>query len=588
MSVGAYVHKDTWLANYGALAVKDDGMFVFSSRGPAEHGGLKPNVIAPGSAVSTVPRWQPGQPVPDTYALPPGYGMLNGTSMAAPQTAGAAALLISAAKQTGVQSLPAQLRQAISSSAMFLPAYGAHEQGNGLVQVGAAWDLLRLNLKTAEITSETEVKTVISGFLATPNKGPGIYQREGWQAGDSREVVLTLLRTKGAANDTFNMALVGNDGTFSIAASSISLPLNAPVAVPIQVTPTTAGVHSALLNLYNPATHGIAYQVLNTVVAAAQLNASNNFSVTAAGSADRPDKSTFFFNVGPTATALGVNVTGIVGRVRMLRFHPYSLPFDNLNTTGYQTGGTISRTATAPTPGVWEVTVDTSRTSTVTPAEFSVTASVLGATVSPNPDTIAAAAVGVPVARSYTISNTAATFTGRAQGSTFGSARLGPFSITNLETQSRTVNVIAGTTALRATIGGTSDTAADLDLFVYNCTTGTCVLAGQNADGDSEESVTINNPAAGEWRVDVVGYAVPAGTTSYQYIDVATNTAYGSVLITDADALRPAGSSWIVPGTVTPGSVPDANRVLFGTVRVLTSSGVLIGSGSVIVQTITP
>ena len=589
VAVGAYVHKDTWLANYGAVAVKDDGMFVFSSRGPAEHGGLKPNIVAPGSAISSVPGWQSGQPVAGTYPLPPGYGMFNGTSMAAPQTAGAAALLVSAAKQAGAQYRPAQLRQALISSARFLPAYGAHEQGNGLVQVGEAWELLRLNLKTSEISSETDVKTVISGFLATPHQGPGIYQREGWQAGQSRQVVITFLRTKGAAAETYNLAMVGNDGTFATAASSISLPLNTPVSLPVQVAPATAGVHSAILNLYDPTTQGIAYQVLNTVVAAEQFTAGNNYSVTRTGSADRPDKSTFFFNVGTNASALSVNVTDVVGRVRMLRFHPYGLPFDDPNTTGYVTGpAAISRTASSPTRGVWEVTVDTSRASLVTPATFSVTASVLGATVAPNPDVIATASVGVPVARSYTITNTAAAFTGRAVGTVLGSARMGPFTIANLEKQERMVTVLAGTTSLRATIGSPSDPAADLDLFVYNCTTGTCVLAGQNADGDSEESVTIANPAAGAWKIVVDGFAVPAGTTSYKYIDVATNTTYGSVSITDANALRPAGSSWVVPGSVLAAAQPGADRVLFGMVQVRTSTNVLIGSGEVIVQNIQP
>ena len=94
---------------------------------------------------------------------------------------------------------------------------------------------------------------------------------------------------------------------------------------------------------------------------------------------------------------------------------------------------------------------------------------------------------------------------------------------------------------MRATIGATSDTGADLDLFVYNCTTGTCVLAGQSADGDCEESVTIANPAAGAWVVLVDGYAVPSGSTTYDYVDVFTNAAFGSVAVTDANALRPAG-----------------------------------------------
>ena len=61
-----------------------------------------------------MPMWQAGGPVAGTYALPPGYAMFNGTSMASPQAAGAAALLVSAAKQAGVQHQPAQLRQAIT------------------------------------------------------------------------------------------------------------------------------------------------------------------------------------------------------------------------------------------------------------------------------------------------------------------------------------------------------------------------------------------------------------------------------------------------------------------------------------------
>ena len=63
--------------------------------------------------------WQPGGPVPP-YALPPGYSMMNGTSMASPQAAGAAALLVSAAKQTGVQYQPDQLRQALLVDARYL------------------------------------------------------------------------------------------------------------------------------------------------------------------------------------------------------------------------------------------------------------------------------------------------------------------------------------------------------------------------------------------------------------------------------------------------------------------------------------
>ena len=72
------------------------------------------------------------------------------------------------------------------------------------------------------------------------------------------------------------------------------------------------------------------------------------------------------------------------------------------------------------------------------------------------------------------------------------------------------------------------------------------MLAGQTADGDSEESVTIANPAAGTWVVLVDGFAVPAGTTTYNYVDVFTNPAFGSV--TRDRRQRPAAGRRVVDG----------------------------------------
>jgi hypothetical protein len=513
--------------------------------------------------------------------------MFNGTSMASPMSAGGAALLISAAKLTGAQWRPDQLRQAINSSARYLPGYGAYEQGNGLVQVSAAWDLLKTNIKTVAISSDAPVNTVLSDFLATPGRGPGIYEREGWAAGQSGQRAITFRRTTGGSKAiTYNLAWVGNDGTFS-STGSIKLPLNASVNLNVNVAPPAAGVHSAILNLDDPGTAGIDYQVMNTVIVAGQFTPGNGYAVSQPGTAERADKATFFYYVPPGTPAFQVDLTGISGRVRVLRYHPFGLSIDSTS-TAFQTGGTISRTVANPFPGVWEVVVEASRTSAANPATFSIAGSILGTSVSPNPDVIASATVGVPVARSYTMTNLLGAFTGRAVGSTLGSARRGVFNIANLAQQQYPVIVTAGTASLRATIGGTSDPGADLDLYVYNCTSSTCVLAGQSADGDSEESVTIANPAAGAWVVVVDGFAVPAGTTSYNYIDVFTNPAFGSVSVTDANALRPAGSSWTAPGSVTANSAPAGDRVLFGTVQVRTGTNVLVGSGDVVVESVSP
>ena len=119
VGVGAYVSAASHLSNYGVVTTFNDNIHYFSSRGPREDGGFKPDVLASGNAISTTPMWQAGGGL--ASVLPPGYSLFNGTSMASPQTAGAAALLVSAAKQTNRQHQPAQLRQALISSAV-----GAH------------------------------------------------------------------------------------------------------------------------------------------------------------------------------------------------------------------------------------------------------------------------------------------------------------------------------------------------------------------------------------------------------------------------------------------------------------------------------
>ncbi|MEO6122166.1 MAG: S8 family serine peptidase [Ilumatobacteraceae bacterium] len=599
VSVGSYITKATWQANYGSDSAFDDNLHGFSSRGPTESGGFKPQIVAPGSAVSTTPMWQAGGPLFGTYTLPPGYSMFNGTSMASPQAAGAAALLISAAKQTGVQKQPDQIRQAMFSSARYIdPRIGAYEQGNGLIDVGAAWNLLKTNIKTVDIASSVAVNTVLSGFLATPGVGEGIFDREGVTAGSAYTRAYTFTRLSGGGGvKTYNVSWTGNDGTFTSAAS-VSLANGAATPFIVTVKPAKVGAHSAILNLDDPTTAGIDYQTMNVVIAAEQFTPANNYTVTNAGTIGRNQTESFFYAVPANTPAFKVDLTGGgttsgAGQIRFLRFHPYGVGIDSNASTSCYTPPVVgscnpnSRTTSNPQAGVWEVTVEARRTSDAVSAAFTLTASILGATVSPNPDVIASATVGVPVARLYTLTNLFGAFTGSAVGTTLGSAYQATPTITNLAQQQYPVLVTAGSTSLRATIGGTSDPAADLDLFVYNCTTGTCVLAGQSADGDSDESVTIANPAAGEWLVLVDGYAVPTGTTTYNYVDAFTNPAFGSVSVTDANALRPAGSSWTVPGSVIANGAPAAGRVLLGNVQVRTDTNVLIGQGDVIVQSVT-
>ncbi len=599
VSVGSYLSRETMQKDYGADTPFTDNLHYFSSNGPREDGGFKPQVVAPGAAVSSTPMWQPGAGLP--YVLPPGYSLFNGTSMAAPQTAGAAALLISAAKQTGAQHKPDQLRQAMLSSTRLLDTdrIPIYRQGNGLIDTGGAWNLLATNIKTDEIEARVPVSTALSAFLAQPGVGVGIHDREGVVLGQSYTRTYTLVRTKGGSQpSSYAVNWVGNDGTFS-SPGVVNLPLNVPVDLPVTINPATAGEHSAIMNLDNASSGGIEFQTMNVVVAAEGFNAANGFSLTRTGTIGRAQQLAHFVNIPAGTPALKVDFAGPTaapgtGQARFLRWHPWGLGIDSNAVSncytpaagGCTTGSPLSRTTSNPLSGAWELTVDARRTSDADSAPYTLTASILGATVSPNPDVIASATSGVPVARSYTITNGFGAFTGRAAGTTLGSAnRMTPV-IADGEQQSFDVIVTAGSTSLRATVGSPADAAADLDLFVFNCTSGTCVLAAQNADGDSEESVTIANPAAGAWRVVVDGFSVPAGTTAFNYVDVFINPAFGSVSITDANALRAAGAQWTVPGSVTANVAPASGRVLLAAVQVLTDTNILVGSGDVIVENV--
>ena len=606
VGVGAYIHKDTWRVNYGSSSPFTDNLHPFSSRGPAEDGNFKPEIVAPGAAISTIPTWQNGSPVGGTYTLPPGYGMFNGTSMAAPQATGAAALLISAANARGAGHSPDQLRMAFNSSARFLSRYNASDQGNGLIDVGRAWDLLKGNLTPVGITSRVAVHTLLSDFLQEPGFGPGIYDREGVTVGQAYTRTYTFTRTSGPNRPVlYHLRWVGNDGTFS-SQNNLQLHLNVPTTLTVGVNPQTSGIHSAILRLENSSNDGIEYETMNTVIAPDELTEANGYSLTKTGEVGRNQVLRYFIRVPEGNPVLKVDFTGPdgnpgTGQARFLRFHPFGVGVDsNASTscyappppgTGCATGTPNSRTVVGAQAGVWELTVEARRTSDVEFTPFTLTVSLFGVAISPNPDVIPTAQVGVPVPRAYDLTNNFGPFTGQAIGSDLGSARRGVFTIGDGETQEYTTTIPAGSTSFRATIGGPSDAASDLDLFVYECTDPSCAtrtLRGQSADGDAEESVTIQNPTAGTWQVEVDGFAIPSGSTTYDYVDIFANAGLGTVAVTDANAPHPGGSTWHVDGSVTAGSVPEAGRVLLGTVSAVTDAGVTVGTADVVVENVTP
>ena len=67
-------------------------------------------------------------------------------------------------------------------------------------------------------------------------------------------------------------------------------------------------------------------------------------------------------------------------------------------------------------------------------------------------------------------------------------------------------------------------------------------------DGDpvGQESVTIQDPAAGLWKIVVDGADVPDSGAEYGYLDVAFNPTYGRVSTVDVPQERARGARWTV------------------------------------------
>ncbi|MBL0747761.1 S8 family serine peptidase [Nocardioides baculatus] len=80
------------------------------------------------------------------------------------------------------------------------------------------------------------------------------------------------------------------------------------------------------------------------------------------------------------------------------------------------------------------------------------------------------------------------------------------------------VTIAAGTKFARFDVDATND-GADLDLYVYrlNAAGQPVALAGQSATGSADERVTLTNPTAADYLVEVDGYAAASGESGIAY-----------------------------------------------------------------------
>ncbi|MEV6182754.1 S8 family serine peptidase [Streptomyces sp. NPDC052015] len=596
ISVGAAISKETWAANYGSLVTKKYALLPFSSRGPREDGGFTPTLVAPGAAINTIQTWLPGAPVAESgYTLPAGYAMLQGTSMASPQAAGASALLLSAAKQKGIELTPAVLRTALTSTAEHVKGLQAYEEGSGAIDIVDAWDSIEDGATAHEYTVKAPVDTAIDFALKTPGFGTGVYDREGGlKAGQKKTYDVTITRTSGADKAIrHELDLVNNAaGTFKILGDDeVKLPLNKPVTVKVQAAPRSKGIKSAILEVDDPRTEGVDKQILNTVVVSTPV--AHTFSTE--NTVQRNSSQHYFLTVPEGATSLEVAMSGLKDKsqTRFISIHPYGVAVEDSATiycyNNYLDGNGCkpdARSYADPQPGVWEIEVESRRTSPLLDNPYKLDVTVYGAAFDPETVTVPEAKVGTPAAVSWKVTNNFAAVDGKLAGGPLGSSKAARPTIKDHENQTTTVVVPEGAASLDVSIGGVSDASADLDLTVYDADGN---QVAQQADGDSEEAVSIPSPAAGTYTIEVAGYSVPAGSTEYDYLDVFFSSSLGTVDVDESTPVKLAtGASATVSATVTALAPAPEGRAFFGQVQLVNARGTVAGLGNVAIEKVTP
>ncbi|MEU3615758.1 S8 family serine peptidase [Streptomyces sp. NPDC006872] len=596
ISVGAAISKETWASNYGSQVTKKYGLLNFSSRGPREDGGFTPTLVAPGASINTTQTWLEGAPVAESgYSLPAGYSMLQGTSMASPQAAGASALLISAAKQQKVALTPATLRTALTSTAHHIKGLQAYEEGAGAIDIVDAWKSIKKGATAHDYTVKAPVDTALDQALKTPGFGTGIYDREsGLKVGQKKTYDVTITRTSGADKAIRHELHLENNaaGTFKILGSDeVKLSLNKPVTVRIQAKPKAAGIASAILEVDDPKTEGLDKQILNTVVVSTPVKHTFHVSNTV----QRNSFQSYFLTVPEGAKSFEVAIGGLKDKsqTRFISIHPYGVGVEDSSTiycySNYpNTNGCRpdARSYQNPQAGVWEIEVESRRTSPLLDNPYTLDATVYGAAFDPETVTVPEAKVGTPAAASWKVTNNFAAIDGKLAGGPLGSSKTTRPTIADHENQTTTVEVPAGAKSLDVSIGNVSDASADLDLTVYDADGN---QVAQQADGDSEEAVSIPSPAAGTYTIEVAGYSVPAGTTAYDYVDVFFSSSLGTVDVDESTPVKLAtGASASVSATVTALAAAPEGRAFFGQVQLVNARGTVAGSGNVVIEKVTP
>jgi len=508
MAVGAYQSKASY-HNDGDVEVKQrDNLHWVSGFGPAGNGALRPNFLAPSGYVSLGLGYES---LPGRIKLRPGYTVFGGTSQATPTASAAIALLLSAAKQEHMELAPSAIIASLMSTARYLPNIPAYESGTGLIQVDRAWAALRAGeAHEPRVTVQAPVRTATSWALPTPNRGPGLFEREGWRAGMSATRTLDV---KGTAAEHLSAEILGNDGTFS-SDSALDVAPGRVTHYAVKIAPRASGAHSAILRLRDAKSHLVVADTLLTIVAADDFTAGRPLERTV--NMAMPDQQSTFVRVpaGSQGLVVTLSMNEDAPYTGLRVFTPDAVDplnvSNNLLVSFPLVKGTKQLVVPAPPAGVYEVELLRSSTTAPIPADAKV--AKVDVSIALVKNTVTWSGGGA-----LNVKNEGTAFSGlqieREEAQVqrnMGTVRAGGQQVYEIKVPANAVRLAAKLEYPSAT---------DVDLYLFDCSK-KCMIVNKSAWYGGPKSLIWDRPAEGTWKIVVDGYrasrnGTPFGLTTY-------------------------------------------------------------------------
>jgi hypothetical protein len=570
LTVGGILSPQTYAALFGGRALDRLVVHPFSAAGPSLDGAIKPDVLAPmerlaadlpwNTEIDAAPRNAP------THRVPAGYQISCCTSASSPYAAGVLALLISAARQSNVPHTAHVLARALRNTATAVPGFQAHQQGNGALDLHAAWRAFVRGVDPPRITATAAIVHPLAQYSARGPEGGGILEVEGWTAGTTATRPIVLRRESGAPQPlTYSLDWSADDGTFTTP-RSVSLPLRQDVTLPVRVSVKRPGAHSGLLTLRDPGTNEIAFRTQATIVVPQAINRATGM-VRIAGTAGLMQQRVHYVRVPAGLRGLAFDLEVARGVIRptlvaahglhsgyYMHVHPNNLEFKGK--------GLYRVVLPNPKPGTWTFRVDTGSTYLRVPgntapddgdAEYNVTIRALesGIRTSTRADGRVVADLanaGSPIAEPVV---------------QIAPARLtshrGRFLVSGLP---NVIDIDIPRETATLSLQLRSDAGSTAELHLYDCSTGECFSYDIGFPAAGAHTLVVRKPNAGRWVAAVNAAPFPSRPGSFVLDEVVTT---GAPVRHASAGARRVGERWrdTLPRVPLPAPVDGTTPVLF-------------------------